>query len=172
MPRASVPRNLMVQGLLPSICIVCGREATSLRFPDLGAPSAGAPLTSPLWALLKSWAYIVRSSWKGEESQGGLPFCKRHQSYWPRRAWFIIGGWVILIVSMALGILLTKLTNPDPPPHWTFVVAICWLLVFLPTFLIVHLASLRMIASSPESVTLAGANRKFVAALKAEEGQV
>jgi hypothetical protein len=69
---------------------------------------------------------------------------------------------------MAAGILLTSVTNPNPPPHWTFVVAICWLLLFLPLFLVVHLASMRPIAHSPESITLAGASRKFVSAVEAE----
>jgi quinol-cytochrome oxidoreductase complex cytochrome b subunit len=102
------------------------------------------------------------------KSPGGLPFCNRHQSYWTRRAWFIIGGWLFLIASMVAGILLTLMAKPDPPPHWTFTVAVCWLFLFLPAFLVVHLASIRPVAISRESITLAGASQKFASALQAE----
>jgi hypothetical protein len=55
--------------------------------------------------------------------------------------------------------------EPDKRPHWTFIVAILWLLFFLPAFLVVHLASTRTFASDEESITFAGASRRFVAAL-------
>jgi hypothetical protein len=118
---------------------------------------------------LAFWFYILKAARSDETAAGGLPFCDRHRSYWTRRAWFIIGGWLFLAVSMTLGILLTSLLQPNPPPHWTFIVAICWLLLFLPAFLVVHLLSTRPIASSPESITLAGASRKFAAALNEQE---
>jgi hypothetical protein len=169
MPRVSVSRNRIADGSLPSVCIICGREASRRRFPGLGAPSARAVLTSPLLGLVLFWGHILKSARSGEESPGGLPFCDRHQSYLASRAWFIIGGWLFLVISMVVGILATILAKPDPPPHWTFVVAVCWLLVFLPAFLIVHLASTRPIARSPESITLAGAHRKFVSAVETEK---
>jgi hypothetical protein len=169
MPRITVWRARIADGSLPSVCIICGREAPHRRFPGLGAPSARAVLTSPLLGLLSFWGHILKSAQSGGQSPGGLPFCNRHRSYWVWRAWFIVGGWIFLIASMAVGILLTKLANPDPPPHWTFVVAICWLLFFLPAFLVVHLVSTRPIASDLETITLAGGSRQFVAALEAEE---
>jgi hypothetical protein len=168
MPRVSVLREQIADGSLPSVCVVCGRDAPDRRFPDLATPPARAGLSSPLFVLLSFWASILIAARSDEDWAGGLPFCPRHRSYWTRRAWFIIGGWVFLIASMVIGILFTNLTNPNPPPHWTFVVAICWLLFFLPAFLLVHLASTRPIASSPDSITLAGASRKFVSAVEDE----
>ncbi|HMF11159.1 MAG TPA: hypothetical protein VKE94_02605 [Gemmataceae bacterium] len=126
---------------------------------------------SPLLALLSFWWRILKSSRCSEESPGGIPFCNRHRSYWVRRAWFIVGGWVFLLASMAAGILITSVAKPDPSPHWTFIVAICWLLFFLPAFMVVQLASTRPIASDPESITFAGASRKFAAALGEKEGR-
>jgi hypothetical protein len=173
MPKVSLLRDQIADGSLPSVCFICGREAWDLRFSDLATwrPGVRALPGSPIASLLSFWGHILKSSRSGEESPGGLPFCKRHRSYWVRRAWFIIGGWVFLVASMAISILLTTMMKPDQRPHWTFIVAICWLLFFLPAFLMVHLASTRAIASDLESITLAGASRGFVSAFKEQEGR-
>jgi hypothetical protein len=168
MPRIAVLREEIAAGTLPSVCVVCGRDAPYRRFPGVAAPSARAAVSSPLFVLISFWARVLLAARSGEDAQGGLPFCARHRAYWTRRAWFIVGGWIFLGVSMVVGILLTNLTNPNPPPHWTFVVAICWLLFFLPAFLVVHLASMRPLANNSKSITLAGASRKFVSAVQAE----
>lgn len=165
MPRVSLLYEQIADGSLPSACLICGRDASHWRFPELAEHSVRGLPGSPLLALLSFWWRILKSSRSGEESPGGLPFCNRHRGYWVRRAWFIIGGWVFLLTSMALGILITSVAKPNPSPHWTFIVAICWLLLFLPAFIVVQLASTRPIASDPESITFAGASRGFVLAV-------
>lgn len=53
-------------------------------------------------------------------------------------------------------------------PHWIFGIAACWMLVFLPAFIIVHLASVRPIGRTRKSLVLGGASRKFVSAIADE----
>ena len=171
MPRVSLPYDQIADGSLPSVCLICSREASHRRFPELAKHSVRGLPGSPLLALLSFWWRILKSARSRGESSGGIPFCNRHRSYWVRRAWFVIGGWVFLISSMAIAILLTSVAKPDPPPHWTFIIAICWLLFFLPAFLVVQLAATRPIASNPESITFAGASRKFASALNELEGR-
>jgi len=165
MPKVTLQRDQIADGSFPSVCFICGREATHRRFSELGQITGRVILASPILALLSFWARILKSSRSAGESASGIPFCNRHSGYWVRRAWFIIGGWVFLAASMTVSILLTVSMEPDKRPHWTFIIAILWLLFFLPTFLIVHLASTRAIANDRESITFAGASRRFVSAL-------
>jgi len=168
-PEVTLQREQIADGSLPSLCLICGREASHLRFGELAEVSVRGLPGSPIVALLSFWWRILKSARTDAESEGGLPFCGRHRSYWVRRAWFIIGGWIFLVASMTAGILITSVAKPDPSPHWTFIVAICWLLIFLPAFLVVQLASTRPIASDSESITFAGGSRGFATALKQQE---
>ena len=72
MPRVSVPGDRIVDGTLPSVCIICGDEASHRRLPGVSAPSARAILTSPLITLLLFWSYILRSSLSGGRTFGSL----------------------------------------------------------------------------------------------------
>jgi hypothetical protein len=165
MPKVTLPRAQIADGSLPPVCFICRRDAVSHRFAGLATLSVSGQAGPPLFKLLSFWARILKSSRSDTESASGIPFCNRHRGYWVRRAWFIIGGWVFLVASMAVSIILTVGMKPEEQPHWTFIIAICWLLFFLPAFLVVHLASTRGIASDPESITFAGVSRGFVAAL-------
>src|SRR5437588_10534604 len=142
MATVSVPRDRIVDGSLPAVCIVCVSDAPHRLYPGIGAPSLAWVLFSPLAGLITFWAYILfaRSS-----SRGGLPFCDRHRRYWTRRAWFIVGSFAAIVGLMVVGVLLTAPAAPGQKeePHWLFGIAGCWLVVFLPTFLVVHLAAAR-----------------------------
>jgi hypothetical protein len=127
MARVAVPRDQILDGTLPSVRILCGREASYRRFPGIGAPSLVWILLSPLLGLIFFWGNILVASLLPDRGPGGLPFCDRHRKYWPVRAWIIIGGFAVLVGLMVIGILLTE---PAPPgkqesPHWLFGVAGC-----------------------------------------------
>src|SRR5262245_16962555 len=118
MAKVSIPRDQIEDGSLPSLCVVCGANAPHRLFPGVGAPSLAWVLFSPLVGLVTFWAYILFAGRSSRE--GGLPFCDRHRGYWPRRAWFIVGGFVAIL---ALMIAATVLTPPAAPvakdkPHW------------------------------------------------------
>ena len=172
MPTVSVSRAQIADGSLPSICVVCGSEASHRRFPGISSPSLAWVLFSPLIGLLTFWGYVLVRSVQSHNQASGLPFCDRHRNYWSRRAWFIVGGFLGLI---GLGVVAALLTQPAAPnkkdePHWLFGVLACWMLVFLPTFIIVHLIAMRPTGGSRKSVVLSGANKKFVAAVLDEDG--
>ena len=103
MPTASVPRNRIADGSLPSVCVVCGKDAPNRLFPGVSSPSLAWILLSPLVGLVTFWAYILLGGGASREKPAGLPFCDRHQKYWPRRAWFIILGFLAVIVPIVAG---------------------------------------------------------------------
>ena len=166
MATVSVPRDQIADGSLPSVCIICGGDAPHRLFPAIGAPSLAWVLFSPLVGLMTFWAYILvaRSS-----SGGGLPFCDRHCGYWTRRATLIVFGFAAIIGLMVIGALLTPTAGPGKKddPHWVFGVGGCWLLVFLPTFLVVHLGATRPTGGNRTSMVLSGVSRDFKAAVEA-----
>lgn len=170
MPSVSIPRSRIADGSLPSVCIVCGEQANSRYFPRVTSPSLAWVLDAPLFGLLTFWAHVMLpgSVGSGEE---GLPFCKRHRAYWPRRAWFIIPGFVMLVLSCLLAWALDPRDQPGKPHevHWSFGVVACWMLVFLPAFLFLQLLSMRPTSNSRTSVRFAGIHPAFVEALEDED---
>ncbi len=166
---ASVPRDQIADGSLPSVCVVCGADAPHRRFPGVGAPLLAWVLFSPLIGLVTFWAYIL---FAGGSSGGGLPFCDRHRGYWPRRAWFIVVGFAAVVGLMVVAASLTPPAAPGKKdePHWLFGVAGCWMLVFLPAFLVLHLSATRPTGGNRKSLVLSGASRDFVAALDVGRG--
>jgi hypothetical protein len=163
MANVSVSRNQIANGALPSICAVCGDAASHRRFAGISAPSLAWLLFSPLLGLLMFWGYIFIVSIFGKGSTAGMPFCDRHRDYWPLRAWIIIGGFLSLVGLMATGILLTK---DEALPHWLLGVAGCWMLLFLPTFIILHICSIRPIKNTAGSIIIAGTSREFAEAVE------
>jgi hypothetical protein len=125
-------------------------------------------LLSPLIGLVTFWGYILVAG--GSSGGGGLPFCDRHRGYWTRRAWFIIFGFAAVIGLMAIAAALTPPAAPGrkDEPHWLFGVGGVWMLVFLPTFLLLHLLATRPTSGNRESLVLSGASREFAAALNSE----
>jgi hypothetical protein len=169
MATVSVPRDRIADGSLPSVCMVCGGAAPHRRFPGVGAPSLAWLLFSPLAGLFAFWFYVLCSS--SSSRPGGFPFCDRHRGYWTRRAGFIVGGFAAVLLLCAAGVALTVPAAPghSEEPHWMFGVGACWMLVFLPTFLIVHLSATRPTGGNRKQLRLSGVSREFVAALKEEE---
>src|SRR6478735_7649186 len=89
-------------GTLPSVCVRCGDAAVTKRFPGLGDPAVTSWFLSPrmrVLGLLSFWAYILLKTLtaKDESSPGGLPLCERHRNYWPRRAWFMVVGFLGMV---------------------------------------------------------------------------
>lgn len=121
MAKVSVPREQIADGSLPPACIVCGANAPRRLFPTIGAPSLIWVLFSPLIGLITFWTYILLSAGR-PASNGGLPFCDRHQSYWTRRAWFIVVGFAALVGWIIAAAALTPTVAPGQKnePHWLF----------------------------------------------------
>lgn len=166
MAKVSVPREQIADGSLPSVCIVCGAEAPHRLFPNIGAPSLLWVLFSPLIGLITFWIYILLAA-GGSANKGGLPFCERHQRYWTRRAWFIVVGFSIIgLVVAAAALTPTAAPGQKDDPHWLFGLGGCWALVFLPSFLVVHLTATRPTGGSRESLVLSGASREFASAIE------
>jgi hypothetical protein len=168
MPTVSVPRQALEDGSLPPVCVVCGADAPHRRYHDVSPPSLAWVLFLLILGLISFWIYILAGGASRPDRPAGLPFCNRHRRYWPRRAWFIVGGFVALVTLMVIGAALTPPPVPGRPdqPHWLFGVAGCWMLFFLPVFILLHLSALRPTASDRHSVTLSGASRPFAEALR------
>ena len=165
MPTVSVPRDMIADGSLPSVCVVCGDDAPDRQFPGIGAPSVGWVLI-PLLGLITFWTYILFAG--GSSSEGGLPFCHRHRGYWTWRAWFIVLGFAAIFGLMITASILTPATAPGQQvrPHWLYGVGGCWMLLFLPSFIVLHLMATRPTGGNRKSLFLSGASREFAIAVK------
>ena len=161
-----VPRDQIEDGSLPSVCVVCGDDASYRRFPGVSVPSAGWMLFS-LIGLLTFWIYILFVG--GSSRKGGLPFCERHRSYWTRRAWFIVGGFITTIGLIAVAVVVTPpiLPGRDVQAHWMFGIVGFWMVLFLPAFLVVHLTATRPVGGTHKALLLWGASREFATAVEA-----
>ncbi len=173
MPSVTVPRARIADGSLPSVCVVCGDRAKWRYYPGVSSPSIAWVFFSPLLGLLSFWVYVLLPGRSGD-GDDGLPFCKRHRGYWPRRGWFIVLGFLSVVAFFVAASATTAAGPPAPagkekPVHWLFGVAGCWVLNFLPAFLIVHLGAVRPTGNTRRSVTLAGVHSEFVAALEDED---
>lgn len=115
MSKVLIPRARIVDGSLPSFCIVCGAEAPYRRYAGVAAPSLAWVLFSPLIGLVTFWTYILFTGGRG--GTGGLPFFGRHRSYWARRAWLIVGGFAGLMIILVVGVLLTPPDRPGAAPR-------------------------------------------------------
>src|SRR2546430_1474565 len=100
MARVGLPKNRVNDGSLPAVCVICGQEADHWLFPGVTAPSLGWAFVSAWIGLLAFWGYVFSGRLSARDSRAGLPFCARHRNYWPRRARFIIGGFVFLVVTI------------------------------------------------------------------------
>lgn len=171
MPTVSVPYSRIADGSLPSVCIVCGARARNRYYSGVSAPSWMWLLFSPLIGLLSFWVYAILPGRCYSDDEGGLPFCKRHRGYWQRRGWFIILG---LLGLIALIVVAASLQGPpaapgkEAKPHWFFGVVGCWMLLYLPAFLIAHLSAMRPVGNTGRSLTLSGVHPDFIDALEDE----
>jgi hypothetical protein len=176
MPKVSIPRERIADGSLPSICVVCGAEAPHRYFPGIGDRVFSFPMLGvPLF-----WVYVLFASRSSGGS--GLPFCNRHRGYWPRRAWIIVVGFIAVAALSTAGAFLTM-----PPTHdhneevyWLFGVVACWILIFLPVFLVLQQSAPRPRGDwwrwrwtlwwkwTWKDLVLLGASRQFADALKEE----
>jgi hypothetical protein len=165
--KISVLKDDLVEGSLPAVCVVCGAPATDCRFPGL-ATSLAWLLVLP--CLLAFWGYVLVADRANEHTGGGFPFCTRHRHYWTRRGWFIIGGFVLMVAFVCVAMLAPK-GQPDTetPLYWLLGAGGCWMLVYLPTFLALHVSAPRPVGNSTQAVILAGASRGFAEALKSQE---
>ena len=175
MARISIKRSHIAEGTLPPVCVRCGEPAVTKRFPWVSDPAAASWYLSRrmralgfllFWAFIL-WKHYVRS--EAQEKEAGLPFCGRHQDYWLRRAWFVVGGFVVLLLLFGL----SSLTEPSashsgrsPVPNLFTMMAGFWVLIYPIGFLVVHLSSMRVIRHDGLRVTLVGVSKKFVPALK------
>jgi hypothetical protein len=173
MPKAVVPQDRITEGSLPSVCIVCGGQADHRLFPGVSSPSLAWALAAPLLGLLVFWGSILLTGGRSHGHSAGFPFCDRHRSYWPRRARFIVLGFLLLVVLMGMGFALTPRAAPGEKaePHWILGVGGLWMVIYLLAFLIVHLSAVRPTSNNGGSVVLSGASRQFVAALSGEEAR-
>ena len=171
MATVSVSRDQIADGSLPSVCIVCGAEAPHRRFPWIASPSLAWVLFSPLFGLLTFWANILVRG--GSSGTGELPFCDRHVGYWARRARLIVVGFLAVVGLMVAGGVLTPPAprGQDPEPHWLLGVGACWMVLFLPTFLVLHLSATRPTGGRRKTLTLSGASRQFADAVKDGDGR-
>src|SRR5258708_3242610 len=103
MAQISISREQIVNGTLPPVCIRCGEAAVTKRFPGLGNRSTTSWFLSArlrVFGMLFFWAYILLKTLSGEQTEAsprGLPLCERHRNYWPRRAWFMVVGFIGLV---------------------------------------------------------------------------
>jgi hypothetical protein len=175
MATISIKCSHISDGTLPPVCVRCGQVAATRKFAWIADPKAASRYLSrgmKAWGLLMFWTVIlwkqyVRPGPHGREA--GLPLCKRHLEYWPRRAWFVVGGFLLLVLLFAL----TYITDPDTSTAhhhhkngiFTPILGM-WFMLYLPGFVIVHMSSMRVIRHDGQRVTMVGVNKKFTAALK------
>jgi len=126
-----------------------------------------------VWGMLLFWGFILWKKYARVDAHGkeiGLPFCDRHREYWPRRAWFVVGGFLVLVALMALT-YATDSSSGGPGRHhhgeniFTMLAGF-WFLTYLLGFVIVHMGSMRAIRHEGQRVTLVGVSKKFITALK------
>jgi hypothetical protein len=164
MPKVSIPRQQIADGSLPSVCVICGEHARHRRFPKVRPPSSSWVLFSPIIGLLTFWVYILVTTRWSPSRPAGLTFCDRHRGYWPRRAWFIVGGFAVLIALIVAGMAL----GGPKQVHWLFGVALGWMVLYLPAFILVHLSATRPVERGRTKLVLAGASQQFASAVSQE----
>src|SRR5438132_6875159 len=73
-PKASIPRLQILNGSLPPVCIVCGRNAPHRRFAGVIAPSLAWVLFLPILGLFLFWVSIFARSFHAPSDSAGFPF--------------------------------------------------------------------------------------------------
>ncbi|HUU68607.1 MAG TPA: hypothetical protein VM186_03735 [Planctomycetota bacterium] len=139
-------------------------------YGKLAAPSWQAALLSPLISLLGGWVHIAwQSRATAADVHAGLPFCEKHAPYWARRSFIIVGGWLL---AAALVLLCVAFSFLPAMGDVIMGVTALYVVLFLPTFILIHLTSMRPTYSDDASVTISGVSAAFVKAVDAmRQGQ-
>jgi hypothetical protein len=172
MATISIKCSHISDGTLPPVCVRCGQVATTRKFAWVADPKAASWYLSrrmKVWGLLLFWAVILWKQYVRIEPHGreaGLPLCKGHLEYWPRRAWFVVGGFLALVLFFTLAYATDPSTAHHQKMNLFSYLAVFWFLTYPLGFIIVHMSSMRVIRHDGQRVTLVGANKKFAAALK------
>jgi hypothetical protein len=76
-------------------------------------------------------------------------------------------GFVLIVVGFTAAVIVGSPANPqaENEVHWLFGVAGCWMVLFLPAFLIVHLRAVRPAGNAGNTVSIAGVHREFLESL-------
>jgi hypothetical protein len=171
MANVSINCSHIADGVLPSVCIRCGKPAVTKRFSWVQDPALARRYLGRK-GLLMFWVFILS---KGQaqpasgESDAGLPFCTRHRNSWVWRAWFLVGGCVLFWVLLGLAVATDpsfRTSSRNVTPKTITGVAGAWFVFYAVGFAIVHTSSMRVIRHDGLRVTLVGVSKQFVAALK------
>lgn len=166
MAMVSVSRDRLANGLVPRVCVVCGEPAAQCRFGGVAGRAFGRVVSLPLIGPLILWAYIlfvgIRSRFAPQRS-GGLPFCDRHLVYWPRRAFYLILGFIatLILIGIAIAVAPPIPQTRTDKPHWLFFVIGLWILGYIVVFRVIHTGSIRPIGGNRGYVVLCGVSRTF-----------
>jgi hypothetical protein len=114
MPTVYVPKDQIVRGTLPDVCLICGNTAVVRRFPKLGTISAQWMLESPIHLMISFWFSVIYPDQPREQRLAGMPFCERHQSYWSRRGWSLTLGLLLSLGVFFTGAALTPEAQKGP----------------------------------------------------------
>src|SRR6185369_9451772 len=157
MAKVAIPIDQIRNGKAPVVCIVCGEHSTHFHFSEVvraQPPTAAQWPLSPLLSLLGFWWMIFRASFGEPAHKAGIPFCERHRGYWSWRARFIIGGFLGFLTFFGLAIAFPNQTQASPLAG---MILALWFFIFLPTFLVLHLSSIRPIERNEDSVIFSSA---------------
>jgi len=121
-----------------------------------------------VWGLFLFWAVILWKQYVQVEPHGresGLPFCERHFPYWPRRAWFVVGGFITLALLFGLAYATDPSTDHHQKMNLFSYLAVIWFLIYPLGFILVPMGSMRVLRHDGHRVTLVGVSKKFAPAL-------
>jgi len=170
MAMVSVSRDRLANGLVPRVCVVCGEPAAQCRFGSVAGRAFCRVVSIPLIGPLIFWGYIlfvgIRSRFAPR--RGGLPFCDRHLGYWPRRAFYLLLGFIatLTLIGIAIAVAPPLPQTRNDKPHWLFWVIGLWVLGYLVVFRVIHTRAIRPIGGNRGHVVLWGVSRSFAAGVE------
>jgi len=165
MPSVTLSKYECTRGVLPRICMWCGEPADEIKTKSFGWFHPLIYLTLFIGFL----PFVIIALVLTKRMTVDAPFCHEHRGHWARRN-LLVSGTLMMVLALGIGSIVYMSSQPvgqrDEITAFFCVAAAVLLFAWLVLSMYVSLTAIRVTEITDRTMTLAGVNEQFIAALE------